>query len=259
MMNLVNLTVQEKVATITLNREQAANALSVELLNEYMAVLEKVEEMANISVIILIGAGEKFFCAGADLKERKTMNADEVLDTVALIGQAVNKTANLKQPVIAALNGVAFGGGLELALACDLRVAADHVQMGLTEASLGIIPGAGGTQRLPRLIGVSKAKELIYTARRISATEALTLGLVEYVYTKDTIGEEVLNLANTIAQNAPLSLVQAKIAIDVGTQVDIKTALSIEKLAYERLIPTEDRLEGLAAFEEKRPPKYQGI
>lgn len=258
-MNLVNLTIQSKIATITLNRPQAANALSIELLNEYLTVLGKVEEASNIAVVLLTGAGEKAFCAGADLKERKGMDEEEVLNTVALIGQAVNKTANLKQPVIAVLNGVAFGGGLELALACDLRIAAFDSKVGLTETSLGIIPGAGGTQRLPRIVGLSKAKELIYTARRIAANEALEIGLVEYVYNKETLLEESIKLAKEIAANAPLSLVQAKVAIDVGMQVDIKTALSIEKLAYERLIPTADRVEGLLAFEEKRPPKYQGI
>lgn len=257
-MSLVTLEVASKIATITLNRPDAANALSVELLNEYLIVLAKVEEASNISVVLLTGAGSKAFCAGADLKERKGMDEEETLNTIALIGQAVNKTANLKQPVIAVLNGVAFGGGLELALACDLRVASEGITMGLTEVSLGIIPGAGGTQRLPRLIGIGKAKEMIYTARRVATTEALNIGLIEYAYDAELLQKEAVNLAHQIAQNAPLSLVQAKVAIDVGLQVDLKTALSIEKLAYERLLNTEDRLEGLLAFEEKRTPNYQG-
>jgi len=156
------------------------------------------------------------------------------------------------------LNGVAFGGGLELALACDLRVAAAHVKLGLTETSLGIIPGAGGTQRLPRLIGLGKAKELIYTARRLNAEEAKNYGIVEYVHETHEVMERAQQLALEIAKNAPLSLVQAKVAMNQGVEVDLATGLKIESLAYSALIPTEDRLEGLLAFQEKRAPQYSG-
>lgn len=258
-MEYVSVSYENSIALITLNRPSAANALSIDLLKEYIAVLSDLEQQTQISVVILTGAGEKAFCAGADLKERKGMSISETKDTVALIGQAVQLTENIKQPVIAMLNGVAFGGGLELALACDLRIANQSTSMGLTEVSLGIIPGAGGTQRLPRLIGLSKAKELIYGAKRIDAVTALDLHLVDYVFDSESLVEETMKIAQAIAKNAPLSLIQAKKAIHLGMQVDLPTALEVEKEAYEKLLNTEDRLEGLIAFEEKRLPKYRGV
>ena len=182
----------------------------------------------------------------------------QVKQIVQLIGATVAKVEALAQPVIAVLNGVAFGGGLELALACDLRLAAARAKIGLTETSLGIIPGAGGTQRLPRLIGIGKAKELIYTARRLNAEEARSYGIVEYIHEGHEVLEKAQQLALEMAKNAPLSLVQAKIAINQGVEVDLATGLKIESLAYNALIPTEDRLEGLLAFQEKRTPQYLG-
>ncbi|QDQ00306.1 enoyl-CoA hydratase [Lysinibacillus fusiformis] len=246
------------IGLITLSRPEAANAMSVQLLNELGATLDKVNGDPTVRVVLLTGAGEKAFCAGADLKERKGMSDRQVKQIVHLIGVTVAKVEALAQPVIAVLNGVAFGGGLELALACDLRVAAVHTKLGLTETSLGIIPGAGGTQRLPRLIGIGKAKELIYTARRLNAVEAKDYGIVEYVFDGNELQEEAQHLALEMTKNAPLSLVQAKIAINQGIEVDLATGLKIESLAYSALIPTEDRLEGLLAFQEKRSPHYLG-
>ena len=246
------------VGIITLARPEAANAMSVQLLTDLGATLDQVNRNPAIRVVLLTGAGEKAFCAGADLKERQGMSDRQVKQIVQLIGAIVAKVEALAQPVIAVLNGVAFGGGLELALACDLRIAASHTKVGLTETSLGIIPGAGGTQRLPRLIGIGKAKELIYTARRLNAEEAKSYGIVEYVYEGHELREKALQLALEMAKNAPLSLVQAKIAINQGVEVDLATGLKIESLAYSALIPTEDRLEGLRAFQEKRAPQYSG-
>ena len=246
------------VGLITLSRPGAANAMSVQLLTELGATLDRVNGDPAVRVVLLTGAGEKAFCAGADLKERHGMSDRQVKQIVQLIGATVAKVEALAQPVIAVLNGVAFGGGLELALACDLRIAATHTKVGLTEASLGIIPGAGGTQRLPRLIGIGKAKELIYTARRLNAEQAKSYGIVEYVYEVHELLENALQLAQDMAKNAPLSLVQAKIAINQGIEVDLATGLKIESLAYSALIPTEDRLEGLLAFQEKRAPQYSG-
>ena len=160
--------------------------------------------------------------------------------------------------MICALNGSAFGGGLELALACDIRVAADTAQLGLTETSLGIIPGAGGTQRLPRLIGKGKAKELIFTAKRITAKEAEQIGLVEYVVPREQLMEKAMEIAEQIVVNAPIAVMQAKIAINRGLDVDLATGLRIEQMAYDITIPTKDRLEGLQAFKEKRKPVYKG-
>ncbi|MEK4173484.1 enoyl-CoA hydratase [Lysinibacillus sp. FSL L8-0312] len=259
MTQLVRLELLEgSIGLITLTRSEAANAMSVQLLRELSDMLDQINGDPAVRVVLLTGAGEKAFCAGADLKERKGMADRQVKRIVQLIGATVAKVETLAQPVIAVLNGVAFGGGLELALACDLRIAATHAKLGLTETSLGIIPGAGGTQRLPRLIGLGKAKELIYTARRLSAAEAKDYGIVEYVYEEHEVMEKAQQLALEMAKNAPLSLVQAKVAINQGVEVDLATGLKIESLAYSALIPTEDRLEGLLAFQEKRAPQYSG-
>jgi enoyl-CoA hydratase/carnithine racemase len=160
--------------------------------------------------------------------------------------------------VIAALNGAAFGGGMELALACDFRIGSLDAKMGLIETSIGIIPGAGGTQRLPRLIGPGKAKELIFTAKRVTAREAKSIGLLECAVPANLLYETALRMAADIARNAPLALIQSKMAINKGLEVDLETGLKIEELAYSALIPSQDRLEGLKAFAEKRRPVFKG-
>jgi methylglutaconyl-CoA hydratase len=246
------------IAIVTLNRPTAANALSKEMLLDLQNALNDVKNDREVRVVILTGAGEKVFCAGADLKERREMNEQSVIQAVRLIGEVVNEVEALPQPVIAALQGSAFGGGLELALACDIRIGALEAKLGLTETSLAIIPGAGGTQRLPRLIGIGKAKELIFTAKPLSAVEAVAIGLLEYAVPRENVMEKALELAGFMVKNAPLALVQAKVAINKGVETDLSTGLKIEELAYNALIPTEDRLEGLRAFAEKRPPQYKG-
>jgi methylglutaconyl-CoA hydratase len=246
------------VAILTLNRPEAANALSLKMLNELKELQQELKFNRNVRCVIVTGAGEKAFCAGADLKERAQMNETQVRQTVALIRETINEFEQLPQPVICAMNGAAFGGGLELALACDIRIAADTAKMGLTETSLAIIPGAGGTQRLPRLIGKGRAKELIYTAKRISAFEAEKIGLIEYAVPSEQLLDKVVQMANQIVGNAPIAVAQAKIAINRGLEVDLNTGLKLEQMAYEITIPTKDRLEGLQAFKEKRKPVYTG-
>lgn len=246
------------IVTVTLNRPDSANALSIVLLSQLYDTLMELKFQPNVRVVIITGAGNRAFCAGADLKERKSMDDTAVRKTVHMIRQVIEAVAGLPMPVIAAINGVAFGGGTELALAADLRVAADTAKLGLTETSLAIIPGAGGTQRLPRIIGVAKAKELIYTARRIDAETALNLGLLNDVVPADELMNSARQLAREIANNGPLAVRQAKFAVDQGIGVDLSTGLAIEQKAYEVIIPTEDRLEGLVAFAEKRKPNYQG-
>jgi methylglutaconyl-CoA hydratase len=259
MSELVQYTALENgIAIITLNRPESANALSTALLYELSHLLYDLAFRRDVRVVIFTGAGEKVFCAGADLKERAGMNETEVRKTVTLIRETINQIEQLPQPVICALNGSAFGGGLELALACDIRIAADTAQLGLTETSLGIIPGAGGTQRLPRLIGKGKAKELIFTAKRITAKEAEQIGLVEYVVPREQLMEKAMEIAEQIVVNAPIAVMQAKIAINRGLDVDLATGLRIEQMAYDITIPTKDRLEGLQAFKEKRKPVYKG-
>lgn len=246
------------IVLITLNRPEAANALSVQMLEELHEAILTCKFDRTIRCVVITGAGEKAFCAGADLKERAGMDPIQVRKTVSLIRGNINELEALPQPVIAAVNGVAFGGGTELALASDIRVASETAKLGLTETALGIIPGAGGTQRLPRLIGKGRAKELIFTARRIDAWEAREIGLVEYVVPAESLLEKALELANQIVRNGPIAVAQAKFAIDKGYDVDLNTGLAIEQNAYEITIPTKDRIEGLQAFKEKRPPVYVG-
>lgn len=250
--------IENNIALITLDRPEAANAFSLQLLDDLTSVVNHVNQQKDIRATIITASGEKAFCAGADLKERAGMTDEEVVQTVHKIGKAVHAVENIKCPVICAINGVAFGGGLELALACDLRLAAEHAKFGLTETSLGIIPGAGGTQRLPRLIGLGKAKEMIYAAKRVNAADAYTIGLVERVSSSQNLLDEALDLARSIASNAPVALRQAKQAINKGYDVDLETGLQIESMSYQVTIPTEDRLEGLKAFKEKRKPEYKG-
>lgn len=246
------------IVIITLNRPEAANALSVQLLEDLRDALLACKFDQTVRCIVITGTGEKAFCAGADLKERVGMDPVQVRKTVALIRDTINSLESLPQPVIAAVNGVAFGGGTELALACDLRIASESAKFGLTETSLGIIPGAGGTQRLPRLIGKGRAKELIFTARRIDAREALELGLVEYTVPAGCLMDKAMDIGGQIVRNGPIAVQQAKFAIDKGYDVDLNTGLAIEQNAYEITIPTKDRLEGLRAFKEKRAPIYMG-
>jgi enoyl-CoA hydratase/carnithine racemase len=251
-------TKENGIMVITLNRPNAANALSVKVLEKLKNVIESCKFDPSIRCLVITGAGEKAFCAGADLKERAGMDPQMVRKTVSLIRECINNLETLPQPVIAAVNGAAFGGGTELALACDIRVASEKAKFGLTETSLGIIPGAGGTQRLPRLVGKGRAKELIFTARRIDAEEAKEIGLVEFVESPESLLDKALEIAGQIVQNAPIAVRQAKFAIEKGFDVDITTGLAIEQNAYEVTIPTKDRLEGLQAFKEKRKPVYKG-
>jgi enoyl-CoA hydratase/carnithine racemase len=250
--------VDEHIGLITLNRPEAANAMSKSLLDDLAKAVHEIESDPSVYCAVITGSGEKAFCAGADLKERKGMSEAQVIEAVKYIGETVSLVEEIKVPVIAALNGVAFGGGLELALACDIRIAGKNIKMGLTETSLAIIPGAGGTQRLPRLIGLGQAKRLIYTASSVTAEEALSIGLIEGIAENEPVLETALQLAEKIAGNGPIALKQAKIAINNGMQTNIATALHIEHLAYKETIPTKDRMEGLQAFSEKRKPIYKG-
>ncbi|MFD3450000.1 enoyl-CoA hydratase [Microbacteriaceae bacterium 4G12] len=246
------------VVCITLNRPQQANALSLALLEELQAALLEVKDNKNVRAVIVTGAGEKAFCAGADLKERAGMNHEQVRHAVSMIRSTINLVEELPQPVIAAINGVALGGGTELSLACDIRLAASSATLGLTETSLAIIPGAGGTQRLPRLIGMGRAKELIFTARRISAKEAAEYNLVEYVVESGELLQKATKLAERIAANGPIAVQLAKRAISQGIELSLHDGLEVEQQAYEGIIDTSDRLEGLQAFKEKRKPIYKG-
>jgi len=254
------LLVEEKdgVAVLTLNRPQVMNSFNFPLLNALKEHVDALRFKTDIRVVIITGSGQKAFCAGADLKERATLDEQQVKEFIFTIRDLFTSIEYLNKPVIAAVNGVALGGGTELALACDIRIAASNASLGLTETRLAIIPGAGGTQRLPRLIGRGKAKELIFTGRRIDAQEALQIGLVNQVYEKDALVAECLKMAAMICETGPIAIEQAKYAINYGLETDLHTGLGIESNAYWTVIPTEDRLEGLAAFKEKRKPVYKG-
>ena len=242
---------------LTLNRPEVRNALNSKLLQELELAIDEASLSADLRVLLITGGGDRAFCAGADLKERLTMSESEVRSFLSAIRRLFVKIEELSLPVIAAINGFALGGGTELALACDLRVAVADATLGLTETRFAIIPGAGGTQRLPRLIGIPLAKELIYTGRQVSAQEALAKGLVNRIAPRDKLMEVCLELAGEIAKAGPVAVAQAKFAINKGQDVELHTGLAIEASAYETCIPTEDRIEGLEAFKEKRQPVYK--
>lgn len=246
------------LAFVTLNRSGAMNAFNYDMLVELGQITESIRINPDIRVIIFTGSGDRAFSVGADLKERKTLTELQVKRNLYKIGEVFSAIENLPQPTIAMMNGFAFGGGMELALACDFRIAADTALMGLTETGLAIIPGAGGTQRLPRLIGEAKALELILTARRMSATEALSYGVLTKIATPENLIQETADFADSILANGPIALQQAKFAIKHGMNVDMQTGLAIERKAYELTIPTEDRIEALNAFAEKRKPVFKG-
>jgi len=255
---LVSLEREGDVAIVTLRRPEVMNCLSFPTLKRLRRLCFELKGDLSIRAVLITGEGDKAFCAGADLKERKGMAKDLVENFVRNIRRTMDDVAALPQPTIALVNGFAFGGGTELLLACDLRVAAPHAQLGLTETSLAIIPGAGGTQRLPRLIGKARAKELILTARRIDAVEAERIGLVNRIAPEGRLLEVGLEVARTIAANGPVAVRAAKRAIDEGCELPQAQGLEVEARCYELTLPTEDRLEALAAFAEKRKPSYKG-
>jgi len=249
---------REFIELWTIDREAIRNAISMALLRELNAHLARVALDSTLRCVVLTGAGERAFCAGADLKERALMSAKDVGEFHALLRQALDAIEAAPQVFFAALNGAALGGGLELSLACDLRVAADSAELGLPEVALGIIPGGGGTQRLPRLVGLSRAKDLVLTARRVPAAEALAMGLVSQVVPGPRLVPEALSLAERVARNAPVALRQAKRALALGLDLPLAEALDLEHRLYEACLLTRDRREALSAFAEKRSPNFTG-
>jgi enoyl-CoA hydratase len=259
-MTMANVLLEKKnhIGYVTLHRPEVMNCFDYATLCQLGEAVERIHLDRDIRVVIFTGAGDKAFSAGADLKERKTLNEMEVRRNVKKIRDVFDAVANLPQPTIAAVNGYALGGGFELMLACDFRIAVKGAVMGLTEVSWAIIPGAGGTQRLPRLIGEARAKELILTARKITAEQAYKYGLLTKLVEKENLMSSCEALAHEMMQNGPIALQQAKYAIQQGMNVDLQTGLAIEAKAYELTIPTKDRLEALAAFSEKRKPQFTG-
>jgi enoyl-CoA hydratase/carnithine racemase len=248
------------VLTLTINRPESLNCFNMPLLHTFRDEIAEIALNPEVRVVIITGSpeGKNAFSTGADLKERAGMTPDQVSLFIRTIRDLFSLVEELPKPVIAAINGYAFGGGLELALASDIRIASDNAVVGLTETSLAVIPGAGGTQRLPRIVGVARAKEMIFRARRINALEGLSLGLFLEVVESEKLLPRAREIALEIANNGPIALAQAKYAINKGVEVSLPVGLAIESNAYAVTIPTNDRIEGLTAFREKRKPEYKG-
>ena len=254
-MGFVKLERQGYVGIVTMDRPEALNALNSQVLSDLDAVLDQIEADEEIYVAILTGAGRSFV-AGADIGEMKPFSSADGRKFGAHGGAVFLKLENLSKPVIAAVNGFALGGGCELAMACDIRLASEKAKFGQPEVGLGITPGFGGTQRLPRIVGVSKAMELILTARVIKAQEAKEIGLVSAVYPPEELMDRALELANAICANAQIAVREAKRCIRMGMQADIHTASAFEAEAFGVTCGTADKDEGMGAFLEKRSEKH---
>jgi enoyl-CoA hydratase/carnithine racemase len=253
------LDLHEKVAVVTLNRPEVGNAFNEAIRTGLPALLEQLDQDDSCAAILLTGAGERGFCAGADIKEGRTIGTS-VQERRRLKSNAwIDRVAAIRKPVIAALHGYCLGGGLELALACDIRIAAPGAQFGLPETGLGLIPGGGGTQRLPRVIGLGRAMDLLLSGDRIDAQEALRIGLVSrLVADRDALLGEARALAGRIAARPPTATAYAKEAARNGIEMDLQAGLTLEKTLFSLLMSTSDRAEAALAFKEKRAPRFTG-
>lgn len=256
-MALVEVVKEEGIALITINRPEALNALSSAVNKQLAAALEDVEEDKDIRAVIITGAGQKAFVAGADIAEMQPKNSEEAYNFCRLGQQVFARIESLSKPVIAAVNGFALGGGCELAMACDIRLASKNAKFGQPEINLGIIPGYGGTQRLPRLIGKGKALELMLTGEMIAAEEAERLGLVQGVVDGDVVAK-ARELAQKIAAKGALAVRYVKAAVQHGLEADQERAIAYEASLFGLCFATEDQKEGMAAFLEKRKPTFKG-
>jgi len=244
---------------LTLNRPQVANALNTQMGHDLLAFFEAVNaDPLAYRTIVVTGAGDRAFCAGGDLKERQGMTDETWAAQHLLFERMIRAFIGCPVPVIGAINGAAYAGGCELALCCDFLYAAETARFALTEVTLGIMPGAGGTQNLPRAVGERRAKEIILTGRPFSATEAHEWGMVNRLCAADRLIDDTIETARRIADNAPISVRQAKHAIHYGLQMDLGSAMMLEIEAYNRMVPTADRREGIASFNEKRKPRFTG-
>jgi enoyl-CoA hydratase/carnithine racemase len=247
------------ILVVTLNRPNVANAINTQMGRDLLDLWTRLtDDSGDIRCIILTGAGDRIFCAGGDLKERNGMTREQWQRQHELFERQYWTLADLPLPVICAINGHAYAGGFEMALSCDFAYAVDTARFALTEVSLGIMPGAGGTQNLPRAIGERRAKQMLMTAKPISAKQALEWGVVNEVCSASDLMPLALDTASTIARNAPLSVRQVKKSVRYGMQMEIKTAYRFEVEAYNHLVETEDRYEGVRAFNEKRAPMFKG-
>lgn len=251
--------IDEHLLVVTLNRPHAGNSTNTQMGKDFLDLWTSLYiDQENIRCIVLTGAGDKIFAAGGDLKERNEMTNEQWKKQHNLFERARQSLMQCPIPIIAAVNGAARGGGMETALSCDFIFAAEHATFALTEVRLGIIPGGMGTQNLPRAVGVRRAKQIVLTGTPFTAQEALAWGMVNAVFPPDKLMEETLKVARTICSNAPLSVYQAKKSLNVATQVDLFNGFAFEIEAYNQLVGTEDRLEGVRAFNEKRKADFKG-
>ncbi|MGB9662235.1 MAG: enoyl-CoA hydratase-related protein [Moorellaceae bacterium] len=257
-MSAVRFEKEEHLAIITIDRPQTLNALNTEVLSELKTILQQIKGDNTLKAVIITGAGDKAFIAGADISEMVKQTVQEGYQFCRLGQEVCALIEQLPQPVIAAINGYALGGGCELAMACDLRIASERAKFGQPEINLGIIPGYGGTQRLPRLVGKTKAMELILTGEMIGAVEAERLGLVNQVVPPDRLMEAAKALAKKIAGKGEIAVRAAKAAINKGLQADIDTACACEAGLFSLCFASEDRKEGMTAFLERRPAQFRG-
>lgn len=249
----------DKVGIITMNRPEVRNAMNTAMMKDLRECFSQFYVDPNVAACLVItGAGDQAFCSGGDLKERRGMSDETWRQQHAIIEQAIRAMHDCPIPAVAAVNGAAFAGGMEVALACDFVYAAEHARFALTEVTLGIIPGAAGTQNLPRAVGVRRAKEIILTGTPFTAADALEWGMVNKVVPGAKLMDEVLAVARKIAANAPVSVRQAKKSLDKATELDRSSGYAFEIEAYNRCVVTEDRQEGINAFNEKRKPVYRG-
>jgi enoyl-CoA hydratase len=255
----LKIEIDDHLLTLTMNRPQSGNALNTLMLTEIVDLFAGLYvNSGEVRCIVLTGAGDRIFSAGGDLKERNGMSDEQWREQHALTEQMIRHIRECPVPIIAAVNGAAFGGGCELAVAVDFAYASDTARFALTEVTLGIIPGAGGTQNLPRACGVRRAKEIALTGTPFSAQEALAWGVVNKVVPQQSLLEETQKVGRKICGNAPIAVRQAKKSLTVSTELDFSSGYRFELEAYYRTIPTKDRLEGVRAFNEKRPPDFKG-
>ena len=250
---------QPDTLLVTLNRPQFANAMNTQMGLDLLALFEAINGAPNRQrCIVVTGAGARAFCAGGDLKERNGMTDQQWQDQHLIFERAIRAIIGCPVPLIAAVNGAAYAGGMEIALCADFIYAAEHVRFALTEVTLGIMPGAGGTQNLPRAVGARRAKEILLTGKPFDVQQAFAWGMVNRVCKADTLLTEALETAALIAANAPISTRQIKQAVNYGLNMDLASGLMFEIEAYNRMVPTDDRREGIRAFNEKRKPVFQG-
>jgi enoyl-CoA hydratase len=254
----ISLSVEGEIGILMINRPKALNALNIETLKEIQFGIQEVKDNPELKVLIVTGAGEKAFVAGADILEMRDMSSIEALNFSKMGNFTLKMIQDLDRPVIAAVNGYALGGGTEIALACDFAYASENARFGLPEVTLGIFPGFGGTQRLPRLIGKGNAKELILTGKMITAQEAFRMGIVNKVVPQASLMEETKKVAAQIAANGAVGVRLAKMVMDGGFSMDLSEACSLESYAFGIGFTTEDQKEGMTAFIEKRKPNFKG-